>query len=85
MLRLGTHTIRGVRKILRCEYYIEKMRTETLAWEEERNLLASKVSWHFRTQNAREKLLSLYPKYGPIEEEEKSSVKNPTTKSKEVA
>ena len=64
---------------------IEKMRTETLAWEEERNLLASKVSWHFRTQNAREKLLSLYPKYGPIEEEEKSSVKNPTTKSKEVA
>ena len=61
---------------------IEKMRTETSAWEEERNLLASKVSWHFRTQDAREKLLSLYPKYGPIEEEEKSSAKKPTTKSK---
>jgi hypothetical protein len=40
---------------------IEKLRTELSAWESERNNLASKVNWQFKTQDARTKLISLYP------------------------
>ena len=31
------------------------------AWEEERNKAESKITWHFQTGDAREKLISLYP------------------------
>lgn len=37
---------------------IEKLRTELSAWESERNNLASKVNWQFKTQDARTKLIS---------------------------
>ena len=40
---------------------IEKLRTELSAWKSERNNLASKVNWQFKTQDARTKLISLYP------------------------
>jgi hypothetical protein len=40
---------------------IEKLGTELSAWESERNNLASKVNWQFKTQDARTKLISLYP------------------------
>ena len=37
------------------------LRRELSAWEVERNTLAAKVNWHFRTSDARIKLSSLYP------------------------
>lgn len=40
---------------------IELLRSEILAWEVERNTLAAKANWHFRTSDARIKLSSLYP------------------------
>lgn len=40
---------------------IGRLRSELSAWERERNTLAAKVSWHFRTSDARTKLRSLYP------------------------
>ena len=42
---------------------IEQLRRELSAWEIERNILAAKVNWHFRTNDARKKLSSLYPAY----------------------
>ena len=43
---------------------VKTLREQTSAWETERNTLASKVTWHFKTADAREKLASLYPKFG---------------------
>lgn len=40
---------------------IETLKTELIAWERERNNLEAKGNWHFRTKNARVKLISLYP------------------------
>ncbi|MFR2010472.1 MAG: transposase [Christensenellales bacterium] len=42
---------------------IEQLRRELSAWEIERNILAAKVNWHFKTNDARIKLSSLYPAY----------------------
>ena len=42
---------------------IEQLRRELSAWEIERNILAAKVNWNFRTNDARIKLSSLYPAY----------------------
>ena len=42
---------------------IERLRSELSAWETERNTLAAKVNWHFRTNDARIKLSSLYPTF----------------------
>lgn len=39
------------------------LRSELSAWEVERNTLAAKVNWHFRTCDARIKLNSLYPSF----------------------
>ena len=39
------------------------LRSELSAWETERNTLAAKVNWHFRTSDARIKLSSLYPTF----------------------
>ncbi len=41
---------------------IDLLRTELSAWETERNQNNSKIQWHFQSGNAREKLISLYPK-----------------------
>ena len=40
---------------------IEKLTLELAAWEKERNETRAKVNWHFRTKDARIKLISLYP------------------------
>ncbi len=40
---------------------IDLLRRELAAWETERNQIKSKILWHFRTGDAREKLISLYP------------------------
>ena len=40
---------------------IEKLTFELAAWEKERNENHAKVNWHFRTKDARLKLISLYP------------------------
>ena len=42
---------------------IEQLPRELSAWEIERNILAAKVNWHFRANDARIKLSSLYPAY----------------------
>lgn len=42
---------------------IEKVRKETNAWQENRNNKAAKVNWQFTTDNARVKLLRLYPTF----------------------
>ena len=39
-----------------CIAEIGLLRSELSAWETERNALASKVNWHFRTSDARTKL-----------------------------
>ena len=44
---------------------VEMLCVQTSAWDTERNIQASKVNWHFKTADAREKLASLYPKFGP--------------------
>ena len=36
---------------------------ELSAWETERNTIAAKVDWHFRTGDAKIKLQSLYPSF----------------------
>ena len=41
---------------------IEKMRTEVLAWNRNRNNRKTKIDWQFRTTDARIKLKRLYPK-----------------------
>lgn len=40
---------------------IEEVRKEANAWQEHRNNRNAKVNWHFTTDNARIKLLRLYP------------------------
>ena len=40
---------------------IEKLTLELAAWEKERNETHAKVNWHFRTKDARIKLIFLYP------------------------
>lgn len=42
---------------------INTLRDELTAWEVEHNEKTSKISWHFTTSNARERLISLYPKF----------------------
>ena len=42
---------------------IERLRAELAAWETERNSIAAKVNWQFRTPDARIKLQSLYPTF----------------------
>ena len=39
----------------------EELRGEVTAWEEGRNRAAAKVAWRFTTEDARIKLLKLYP------------------------
>ncbi len=39
----------------------EQLQAELQAWQQERNRLASKVTWKFTTQDARVKLKHLYP------------------------
>lgn len=41
------------------------LRSELSAWEVERNHMAAKVNWQFTTTDARVKLSSLYPEFGP--------------------
>lgn len=41
---------------------LEKLRSELSSWEKERNSSLSKISWHFTNNQARVKLISLYPK-----------------------
>ena len=42
---------------------IAKLREELAAWEVERNTVAAKVNWQFRTADAIVKLSSLYPRF----------------------
>jgi hypothetical protein len=41
---------------------LEKLSSELSAWERERNINSAKIKWHFTNNQAREKLISLYPK-----------------------
>lgn len=41
---------------------IDELRQELAAWEMDRNHAGASICWHFTTGNAREKLVSLYPK-----------------------
>ena len=43
---------------------IDSLRQELAAWEHDRNEHTACIQWHFTTDNARTKLLSLYPKFG---------------------
>lgn len=42
---------------------INTLRSELASWETERNTVAAKVDWQFKTTDARIKLSSLYPKF----------------------
>ena len=42
---------------------IEKLKRELSVWEKEQNEKKTKIKWHFKNGNAREKLISLYPKF----------------------
>lgn len=42
---------------------IDKLRHELAAWETDRNKSMACVNWQFTTENARTKLISLYPKF----------------------
>jgi len=42
---------------------INVLRAELQAWETKRNQNQAGIQWHFQTETAREKLISLYPKY----------------------
>lgn len=41
---------------------LEKLRSELSTWEKERNTNTAKINWHFTNNQARVKLISLYPK-----------------------
>lgn len=41
---------------------LESLNRELGAWEHEQNSSSKTVNWHFKTEDAREKLISLYPK-----------------------
>jgi len=45
---------------------IDTLRKELSVWEAGRNNNAAGISWHFRTSDAREKLITLYPKFTTI-------------------
>ena len=47
---------------------ISPLRQELAAWESDRNEHTACIQWQFTTDKARTKLMSLYPKFGPIEE-----------------
>lgn len=48
---------------------IDGLRQELAAWESDRNQAGANICWHFTTDNAREKLISLYPKFeAPVPE-----------------
>ena len=49
---------------------IASLREELAAWEVERNKVAAKVNWQFRTADARVKLSSLYPTFTTASEQE---------------
>ena len=53
---------------------LDRLRCELTAWETERNTSAAKVSWQFRTADARVKLASLYPKF--VNPDEDNSLDN---------
>lgn len=42
---------------------LEELNQELEVWEQERNTACKTVNWHFQTEDAREKLVSLYPKF----------------------
>ena len=44
------------------------LRQELAVWESDRNEHAACIQWHFTTDNARTKLLSLYPKFVTADE-----------------
>ncbi len=46
---------------------IHLLRQELAAWESDRNEHAACLQWQFTNDKARTKLVSLYPKFGPIE------------------
>lgn len=46
---------------------IDLLRQELTAWESDRNEHIACIQWQFTTDKARTKLVSLYPKFGPIE------------------
>ena len=41
---------------------LDKLRAELSTWEKKRNANTAKINWHFTNNQAREKLISLYPK-----------------------
>jgi len=45
---------------------IDTLRKELSVWEAEHNNNATGIIWHFRTSDAREKLISLYPKFATV-------------------
>ena len=47
---------------------ISNLRNELFEWEVERNTIAARVNWQFRTEDARIKLNSLYPTYNTASE-----------------
>lgn len=48
---------------------IKELRQELAAWETDRNHAGANICWHFTTSSAREKLVSLYPKFeAPVPE-----------------
>ena len=48
---------------------IKELRQELEAWEADRNRTAANICWHFTISSAREKLVSLYPKFeAPVSE-----------------
>lgn len=42
---------------------LEELNQELEVWEQERNTACKTVNWHFQTEDAREKLVSLYPTF----------------------
>lgn len=42
---------------------IDELRQELAAWKTDRNHAGANICWHFTTNNAREKLVSLYLKF----------------------
>jgi hypothetical protein len=48
---------------------INELRQELAAWKTDRNRTGTNICWHFTAYNAREKLVSLYPKFeAPVSE-----------------
>ena len=43
------------------------LRQELTAWEDDRNKHTACIQWHFTTDNARTKLVSLYPKFSIVD------------------